>query len=171
MGSKVRNVISVQLSLFLLCQLLTVQPQGVLGLKNKPTINLMMFPVQNPILQGNWISKTGKKLTRSQHEFPRCSGAKKSPISRSGLHFLWATVFYQYWRWQIIQGCNHALCPATQSLLFSTPRVQYVFMSPHPVVTAATKHWLLSEAANPKGDTDWQTYHCSHGPWVSQKEY
>lgn len=157
----------LQLSPFLLCQLLTVWPQGVLGLKNKPTINLLMFPAQTPILQGNSISKTGKQLTGYHSESPRCSGAKKSQISKLGPHspVHWSPkLFYQYWRWQIIQDCNHAPCPAPSSLLFSTPSMGCVFMSHYSVATAATRHWPPSEAASPKGETDWQTCHCGHGP-------
>lgn len=84
----VSSFFSLQLKLFLLCQLLAVQPQGVLDLKNKPTINLVMVLVQTPILQYNCSSEIGKQLTRSHSEFPRCSGARKSQVSRSETHSL-----------------------------------------------------------------------------------
>ena len=59
MGSRVRNFFSLQFRLFHRSQLLAVQPQGVLDVKNKNPQSTIKcsFPVQTPVLQGwesNW---------------------------------------------------------------------------------------------------------------------
>lgn len=75
MGSRVREFLFFTVQLFLCCQLLAFQPQGVLDAeKQNPTIKLRNVPSSsNPC-----FTRMGKQLTRSPSGFPRCSGAGKS---------------------------------------------------------------------------------------------
>lgn len=85
----------------------------------KPTINLIMFPIQTPILQGNWSSKLGKQLTRSQSESPGCSEARVRPLGQDTSSAQQSCKpSYQYWRLQMIQERHRVLCPATRGLFY-----------------------------------------------------
>lgn len=78
MGSRVRNFFSLQFRLFLRCQLLAVQPQGVLDVKNKkPQSTLECVPSQFK-LQFYKDGKAADKVTQWVSQMQR--GRKESGL-------------------------------------------------------------------------------------------
>lgn len=158
MGSRVRNFFSLQFRLFLCCQLLAVQPQGVLDVKNKTLqSSLEMFlPSSNPC-----FTRMGKQLTRSPSGFPRCSGAGRSLDFKA-----WTPSPPETQLCKLSHHCDDRFCkrvvtPCVQHPCLSAPHAQCILHSWAPPasdsgVTAATGHFLA---------TDLQIHHC--GPEVS----
>lgn len=157
-------VSSLDSQAILFCQLLAVQPQGVLELENKPTSNLIMSLVQT-LFHNVTEAQRQAATAKVTQPAPQVQGARKSPCpglrhfsSRiSGLQALrTGTEDDGLLRSVLAPVCRHPCFAIFHSLSAFYIRKLPPWVNLWGDETATVRYY--SEADGPEGDTDWQIY-------------